>query len=157
MLPIWIVFFVSSFIFLFTMIIISIIDRSAIKSLVGTIIFFIFLLFFNCCSLKIILFTKLRQNIIFTEDYVQIKTCYVLFCHNKDKLYNYSNIKCFQLDKEIKRDEDGERIIINIVYLNNFNKKNYIFVQNFDLEEAEYFVFVANNFINEKNNMITIS
>ena len=99
----------------------------------------------------------MRQNIIFTEDYVQIKTCYILFCHNKDKIYNYSNIKCFQLDKGTKRDEDGERIIINIVYLDNFNKKNYIFVQNFGLEEAEYFIFLANNFINKKNNMIAIS
>jgi len=155
---IWIFFFVITSIGLFGILYILLFERSGIDSLLVFIITFIFLLLFNCCSLNLFLFSRLRQNIIFTEDYVQIKTNYVLYCHNWDKIYNYSNIKCFQLDKRTIKDEDGERTIINIICLDSFNRKNYLFFdQVFGLEEAEYFVFVANNFINKKNNMITIS
>ena len=54
--------------------------------------------------------------------------------------------------------DDGEYDHYHIICLDIFNQKKYIIIQSrFNLEEAEYLVYVVNDFINKKKNMITIS
>ncbi len=68
------------------------------------------------------------------------------------------NIKSFQVEKEKVKYEDGDVVHYHIICLDISNQKKYIIMYNsFDLEEAEYFVYVVNDFINKKKNMITIS
>ena len=64
------------------------------------------------------------------------------------------NINSFQVDTQESGDQKGKDY--NIVYLDIYNKKNRLFDHNFELEEAEYFVYVVNGFINKKKNMVAI-
>ena len=116
------------------------------------------MLILNCFGLFLILNSKLKKKVILTEDYIQIKTFYLLCCRNNSEIYQYINIKSFQVEVEKKYDEDGgEQTYTNIVCLDNFNKKKYLFYFYRYLKEANYFVNVVNDFINKKKNMITIS
>jgi len=107
-----------------------------------------------------ILGSKLSTKVILTDSYIQISKYYVLCCRNSNKIYNYINIKSFHLNIKTTIDVDGgKNNNINIIYLDISNKENCLF--NYDTygstEEAEYFVYVANDFINKNRNMITIS
>ena len=101
---------------------------------------------------------KVRQKVILTEDYIQIKNYYILCCLNSNKKYNYTNIKNFEV--EIKKEYDEGREATSgprIICWNNSNKKEYFFDHIFELEEAEYFVYVVNNLINKKKNLGTLN
>ena len=105
-----------------------------------------------------ILASEIKQQVILTENNIQIKTFYILCCLNKNQIIDYSNISSFQVDIETTTNSEGKESKKNhIAYLDNSNKKEDLFAHNFALEEAEYFVYVANNFINQKKNMITMS
>ena len=93
-----------------------------------------------------------RQKVILFEDYIQIKSYYILCCINSNKIYNYTDINSFQVDIIKEKNDDGVEVEkdIKIVCYNKFNEKKYFFAHNFGLEEAEYFVYVVNNFINMK-------
>jgi len=133
------------------LIFILIYDKSDNKS-TGAIIFgIIFTGFLFGIALRGILTYRIRQKVILTEDYIQIKAYYILCCLNKNEIHNYMNIKNFQVDKKTERNSEGDEIKINyIVCMDIFNKKNYFFDKNFSLEEAEYFVYIVNDFINKK-------
>ena len=125
------------------------------------VVFIIFIVVFgglalvNCYDLFTL---KISQKIILTEDYIQIQAFYILFCLNKNEIYNYMNIKSFQVEKEKVKYEDRDVVHYHIICLDIFNQKKNILIYNcFGLEEAEYFVYVVNGFINKKKNMITIS
>ena len=118
----------------------------------------ILMLILNCIGISFILNSKLKKKVILTEDCIQIKTFYLLCCRNNSEIYQYINIKSFQVEVEKKDDGDGGEITYtNIVCLDNFNKKNYLIYFNFYLEEATYFVNVVNDFISKKKDMIAIS
>ena len=74
------------------------------------------------------------------------------------KYINYIDIKSFQIELKTTTDSEGDtHKLIDIIYLDTFNQKKYLFSNGFDLEEAEYLVYVANDFINKRLNMIIIS
>ena len=67
--------------------------------------------FQNCYGL----FTfQIRQKIILTEDFIQIKAFYILPCLNKNAIYNYLNLKKFKVEKEKVTSEDGDSILYHI-------------------------------------------
>ena len=101
-----------------------------------------------CIGLFGCLCFTIRQKVILTEDYIQITNYHILCCFNK--IYNYKDIKCFEVDIRKKYEGDDSVKKIFIVCLDNSNEKKYFFDHNFELEEAEYFVYVANGFINKK-------
>ncbi len=55
---------------------------------------------------------KIRQKVILTEDYIQIKTFYILPCLNKNEIYNYMNLKKFKVEKVTS--QDGDSILYHI-------------------------------------------
>ena len=133
-------------------------NQSEFGVITGTIIWDILMLILNIFGISLILKSKLKKKFILTEDYIQIKTFYLLCCRNNSEIYQYINIKSFQVEVEKKDDGDGGEITYtNIVCLDNFNKKNYLIYFNFYLEEATYFVNVVNDFISKKKDMIAIS
>ncbi len=68
------------------------------------------------------------------------------------------NLKRFKIEKEKVESEDGDSILYHIICLDISNQKKYLIMHNkFDLEETEYFVYVVNDFINKKKNILTIS
>ena len=79
-----------------------------------------------------------------TEEYIEIKSYYLFFCFDNNKKYEYINIKGFQVD-------NGKDY--RIVLLDNSNEKIRLFNHKFELEEAEYFVYVVNDLINKKKNL----
>ena len=98
----------------------------------GWIIFGIILLgFLACFGLYGFLFSTVRQKVILTADYIQVKSYYILCFLNRSKIFNY-----------------------------NSNKKENVFdIYNFGLEEAEYLVYVVNEYIKKKkcgNNVLVI-
>jgi len=101
-----------------------------------------FMCFIGCLCYTI------RQKVILTEDYIQITNYHIFCCINK--IYNYKDIKSFEVD--IRKEYEGGDLEtkIYIVCLDNSNEKKYFFDHNFKLEEAEYFVYVVNGFINKK-------
>ena len=140
------------------LILLLIYDKSGENSTVGIIIGIIFSGFISGIVLCATLTFIIKQKVILTEDYIQIISYYILCCLNKNEIHNYMNINNFQVDIQTSRDSEGEEIKTNhIVCLDIFNKKKYFFKNNFSLEEAEYFVYIVNDFINKKKNMITIS
>ena len=140
------------------LILLLIYDKSGENSTVGIIIGIIFSGFISGIVLCFTLTFIIKQKVILTEDYIQVRSYYILCCLNKNEIHNYMNINNFQVDIQTSRDSEGEEIKTNhIVCLDIFNKKKYFFQNNFSLEEAEYFVYIVNDFINKKKNMITIS
>ena len=107
--------------------------------------------FFACMGLYGFLCYIVKQKIILTEDYIQIKNYHILCCINSNKKYNYIDIKSFEVDI-VKENVEGNIVTkgynINCCY--NSDEKECFFDHNFGLEEAEYFVYVVNGFINRK-------
>ena len=146
------------FAFFIGLILLLIYDKIDEDSKIGIIIGIIFSGFISGIALCVTLTFIIKQKVILTEDYIQIRSYYILCCLNKNEIHNYMNINNFQVDIQTSRDSEGEEIKTNhIVCLDIFNKKKYFFKNNFSLEEAEYFVYIVNDFINKKKNMITIS
>jgi len=145
--------------FFFILIWILIYGDSENKSYIGIILCMGIVGTIACICLCGILTYKIRQKIILTEDYIQKKTYYLLCCLNKNETYNYKNIKNFQVDIQTKKNSEGDETKSNyIVFLDVYNNENYFFGHNFNLEEAEYFIYVVNNFINNrKKNKIAMS
>ena len=106
-----------------------------------------FLVFFILLG---IFYTPIRHKVILTENYIQIKIYRILFCFNSEKAYDYTNINFFQV--EIEDMKNGK-----VKYLDIYNKKYELFDHFFELEEAEYFVYVVNGFISRKKNMVELS
>ena len=104
-------------------------------------------------SLVAFLAFKVRQRVILREDYIQIRTFRILFCFISNKKYYYINLNNFQVDIKQKgtKNNDNE---VNIKCYDINGKDITLFDHNFELEEAEYFVYVANSFINQKKNMM---
>ena len=68
------------------------------------------------------------------------------------------NLKGFQIDTIETNGEEGTvKKDYNIICIDNSNEKMRFFEHNFELEEAEYFVYVVNDFINKKKNLAIIS
>ena len=112
----------------------------------------------TCILLWISLTSIINLKIILRDDSIQIQTFYILSCLNKNEIYNYIDIKSFQVEIKSTTDSEGDtHKHIDIIYLDTFNQKKYLFSNGFDLEEAEYLVYVANDFINKRLNMIIIS
>ena len=131
--------------FIFILIWILIYDNSENKSYIGMALEGTI----ACIFLKAILTYKIRQKVILTEDCIQKKTYYLLCCLNKNETYNYKNIKNFQVDIQTKKNSEGDETKSNyIVFLDAYNNMHFFFGHNFNLEEAEYFIYVVNNFIN---------
>ena len=105
---------------------------------------------FACLGLVLCLCYTIREKVILTEDYIQITNYHILFCLNRNKIYNYKYIKSFEVDiREV--DEGGDLVRkIFIACLDNSIDKNYFFAHDFELEDAQYFVYVVNGFINKK-------
>ena len=53
-----------------------------------------------CFSCYGLLNFEIRQKVILAEDYIQIKTFYILCCLNKNEILNYMNLKSFQVEKK---------------------------------------------------------
>jgi hypothetical protein len=140
--------------FLAGLICILIFDDSKNQNTGGIIFGICFSGFLACINLFGFLLIPLREKVILTENYIQIKSYRILCCFNSDKVYEYININSFQVDTQESSDKKGKDY--NIVYLDIYNKKNRLFDHNFELEEAEYFVYVVNGFINKKKNMVAI-
>ena len=90
----------------------------------------------------------IRQKVILTDDYIQIKNYHILCCINSNKKYNYIDIKGFKVNI-VKENQEGREVTknIEIICYDNSNEEKYFFAHNFELEEAEYFVYVVNGFI----------
>jgi len=60
---------------------------------------------------------------------------------------------------KVKVDEDRDKYETeyHIKFLDNFNRKIYLFDHCFELEEAEYFVYFVNDLINKKKSMLGIN
>ena len=70
---------------------------------VGFIMVIIFIVVFGgvaCFSCYGLLTFEIRQKVILAEDYIQIKTFYILCCLNKNEILNYMNLKSFQVEKK---------------------------------------------------------
>ena len=114
--------------------------------------------FLTALSIFSLFFVIIRQKVILTEDNIQIKTYYLFFCFNSNKIYDYINLKGFQIDTIEANGEEGTvKKDYNIICIDNSNEKMRFFEHNFELEEAEYFVYVVNDFINKKKNLAIIS
>ena len=148
-----IVFLFGTSCFLTIMICILLLDESKNKNTGGLIFAICFLGILFLVGLFSFLFTPIRHKVFLTENYIQIKVYRILCCFNSDKTYDYININNFQVD--INEKKNGKDI--NIVYLDIYNKKKRLFDHNFESEEAEYFVYVVNGFINKKKNMMVLS
>ena len=135
------------------MICILLIDESKTKNTGGLIFAICFLGILFLVGLFSFLFTPIRHKVFLTENYIQIKVYRILCCFNSDKTYDYININNFQVD--INQKKGGS--VTNIAYLDIYNKKNILFDHDFESEEAEYFVYVVNGFINKKKNMMVLS
>ena len=127
----------------------------------GWIIFGIILLgSLACFGLYGFLFSIVRQKVILTADYIQVKSYYILCFLNRSKIFNYIDIKSFQVDTILEELDSGTRDNRKIVCYDNSNKKENVFdIYNFGLEEAEYLVYVVNEYIKKKkcgNNVLVI-
>ena len=151
-------FFLSAIVFLTIFILVLLYDKSENNSKGGAIFGIAFSGFLTVIGLFSFLGYRIRHKIILTENYIQIKAFHIFWCANSTKNYNYNDIKCFEVDIEKEKDDDGveQTKNIDIIYWNNSNEKKYLFDHNFELEEAEYFVYFVNNFINKRNNGMTI-
>ena len=143
-------FFLTSIIFLTILICVIIYDFGE-YSFGGVIFGICFTGFLACMGLFGFLCFIVKQRIILTDDYIQIKNYHILCCINSNKIYNFIDIKSFEVDI-VKENIEGEVVTkaINIICWNNSDEKKYFFDNNFGLEEAEYFVYVVNGFINRK-------
>ena len=148
-----IVFLFGTSCFLTIMICILLLDESKNKNTGGLIFAICFLGILFLVGLFSFLFTPIRHKVFLTENYIQIKVYRILCCFNSDKTYDYININNFQVD--INQKKGGS--VTNIAYLDIYNKKNILFDHDFESEEAEYFVYVVNGFINKKKNMMVLS
>ena len=101
-------------------------------------------------NLIFILIYPIRQKVILLEEYFKIITYHLLCCYKKNKIYSYSNIKYFQVASSYGQ-KDNE--FNNIYYLDINDLKKIFFPHNFEKEEAEYFVYVINGYINKKKNI----
>ena len=151
-------FFLLSSGFLSLLICIAIFDFGGESNPVGLIFGIAFTGFLTVFSIFSLFFVIIRQKVILTEYNIQIKTYYLFFCFNSNKIYEYINIKGFQVDTI---ETNGEKRTVKkdykIICIDNSNEKMLFFEHNFELEEAEYFVYVVNDFINKKKNLPTLS
>ena len=151
-------FFLLSSGFLSLLICIAIFDFGGESNPVGLIIGIAFTGFLTVFSIFSLFFVIIRQKVILTEYNIQIKTYYLFFCFNSNKIYEYINIKGFQVDTIETNGEKGTvKKDYKIICIDNSNEKMLFFEHNFELEEAEYFVYVVNDFINKKKNLPTLS
>jgi len=127
----------------------------------GTEIFLmIFIGMFICVGLALILKSKLFTKIILTDNYIQVIKYHVLFSKNSNEIYNFINIKSFYLDINTSIEQDGdEQKNINLVCLDIFNKKKYLFYYftTGSIEQDEFIVNVLNDYTNKIKNKATIS
>ena len=116
--------------FLAGLICILIFDDSKNQNTGGIIFGICFSGFLACINLFGFLLIPLREKVILTENYIQIKSYRILCCFNSDKVYEYININSFQVDTQESSDKKGKDY--NIVYLDIYNKKNRLFDHNFE-------------------------
>jgi len=135
-------------------------DKPGNYNLVGVIIAIVVFALCTILSILGLFYVIVRQKVFLTEDYIQIKTYYLFCCFNNTKIYNYIDIKNFLVDKvKVKVDEDLNKYKTeyHIRFLDNFNKRIYLFAHCFELEEAEYFFYFVNDLINKKKSMLGIN
>ena len=137
-------FFLISSGFLTLLICLTIFDLGGETDTVGMIIGFAFTGFLVLFAIRGLSQSIIRQKVILTEEYIEIKSYYLFFCFDNNKKYEYINIKGFQVD-------NGKDY--RIVLLDDSNEKIRLFNHKFELEEAEYFVYVVNDLINKKKNL----
>ena len=83
-------FFLISSGFLSLLICLTIFDLGGESSPGGMIIGIAFTGFLTALSIFSLFFVIIRQKVILTEDNIQIKTYYLFFCFNSNKIYDYT-------------------------------------------------------------------
>ena len=86
------------FAFFIGLILLLIYDKIDEDSKIGIIIGIIFSGFISGIVLCFTLTFIIKQKVILTEDYIQIRSYYILCCLNKNEIHNYMNINNFQVD-----------------------------------------------------------
>ena len=125
-------------------------DKESINDMKGIIILILVLGFLILINLIVILLYPIRKKVILFEEYFKIITYHLLCCYKKNKIYSYMNIKYFQVKTLIIPFNKEINIIF---YFDINNRKKQFFPHNFKKEEAEYFVYIINGYINKKKNI----
>ena len=90
------------------------------------------------------LMSPIRHKIVFEEIEIKLTIYYLFFCIHRTITYQRGDIKKFEVIREIKDKANKARII----YYDKDNlKRNFPFTHNFTVDEAEYFVYIANNYV----------
>ena len=98
-----------------------------------------FLGFLIILSIYGILASALKEIVTFEDTGLKIVTIIIFCCIPKTKFHKYSEFKRFEVETLDKKNY--------IIYYDTNNDKKYLFGNNFTLEEAEYFVYFANKYI----------
>ena len=86
----------------------------------------------------------IRHKIVFEEMEIRLTIYYLFFCIHRTITYKRGDIKKFEAMREIKGKENKAKLIY---YDKDNNKRQFPFDHNFTVDEAEYFVYIANNYV----------
>ena len=131
-------FFVSSG-FLTGLICIEVFDVPGEKSEIGIYFGYAFLGFLMCLSIYGMFSSPLKQIVTFEDTGLKIVSILIFCFIPKTKFYKYSEIRRLDVKTENGRN--------SIIYFDENNNKKSLFPHNFSLEEAEYFKYLANKYI----------
>ena len=91
-----------------------------------------------------LLMSPIRPKIVFEEIEIKLTIYYLFFCIHRTITYQKGDIKKFEVIREIKDKANKAKII----YYDKDNlKRAFPFTHNFTVDEAEYFVYIANNYV----------
>ena len=126
-------------IFLTSLICLEVFDVPGEKSEIGIYFGCAFLGFLTCLSIYNILSSPLKQIVTFEDTGLKIVSILIFCFIPRTKFYKYSEIRRFDVKTENGRN--------SIIYFDENNNKKSLFPHNFTLEEAEYFKYLANKYI----------
>ena len=89
------------------------------------------------------LMSPIRHKIVFEEIEIKLTIYYLFFCIHRTITYQKGDIKKF----EVKRNKDKANKAKIIYYDKDNLKRAFPFTHNFTVDEAEYFVYIANNYV----------
>ena len=90
------------------------------------------------------LMSSIRHKIVFEEMEIRLTIYYLFFCIHRTIIYKRGDIKKFEAMREIK---DKENKAMLIYYDKDNKKRMFPLDHEFTVDEAEYFVYIANNYV----------